>query len=88
MNSLRDVVEVKFNTVEDGEGAGRGEVASPRDAKWVCPITNKVLGAGVKAVYLVPCGHAFTESAVKEVSSENCLQVSFFGGSRIAVTLI
>jgi hypothetical protein len=33
--------------------------------------------AGVRAVYLVPCGHAFLESAIKEVKGSEgvCLQV-------------
>lgn len=72
VKSLRDVVEVKFQ-VEDVEQQGNSK-ASP--LKLVCPITNKKLGPGMKAVYLVPCGHAFLKSAVKEMSGENCLQVS------------
>lgn len=72
VQSLRDVVEVKFQ-VEEDEEKGKSK-AGP--LKLVCPITNKTLGPGVKAVYLVPCGHAFQESAVKEMSGENCLQVS------------
>jgi len=62
VKALKDVVEVKF-TVED--------------SKWVCPITSKVLGPAVKSVYLVPCGHAFSEEAVREVKVEGerrCLQ--------------
>ena len=70
VNSLRDVVEVKFQR-EEVDGDEKFKVS-----KWVCPITNKQLGPGVKAVYLVPCGHAFTETAIKEILGENCLQVS------------
>lgn len=70
MNSLRDVVEVKFQREEVDEDEKLNV------SKWVCPITNKQLGPGVKAVYLVPCGHAFTETAIKEILGENCLQVS------------
>jgi hypothetical protein len=70
VKSLKDVVEVKF---EVGEGArelgGRGE-------KWVCPITGKELGPGAKGVYIVPCGHAFAGTVVKEVAGSACLQVS------------
>lgn len=75
VRSLRDVVEVKFQP-EERDGAEKGGKASAKGPKWVCPITNKALGPGVKAVYLVPCGHAFLESAVREVSGDNCLQVS------------
>ena len=74
VRSLRDVVEVKFQTAEDDGEVVKGR-ESPKSSKWVCPITNKALGPGVKAVYLVPCGHAFLEAAVKEVPGENCLQV-------------
>ena len=62
LRSLRDIVEVKFQTQGD-------------ETTWICPVTGKALGPGVKAVYLIPCGHAFAESAIKEMPGENCLQV-------------
>lgn len=71
LSSLRDVVEVKFQVDEDGVK----DRAKSAPLRLVCPITNKALGPGVKAVYLVPCGHAFLESAVREMSGETCLQV-------------
>ena len=74
VRSLRDVVEVKF-CVEDGEDSRGTEKTSPKTSRWVCPITNKTLGPGVKAVYLIPCGHAFSEVAVKEMAGEKCTQV-------------
>jgi hypothetical protein len=71
VKGLKDVVEVKFEvSTEEGE-KGRGE-------KWVCPITGTALGPGAKAVYLVPCGHAFAGSVVKEVAGCACLTVRFF----------
>lgn len=72
IKSLRDVVEIHFQKEEKGEDE---KPKSPTPSKWVCPITNKQLGPGVKAVYLVPCGHAFTETAIKEMPGESCLQV-------------
>lgn len=72
VKSLRDVVEVKFQKEEKDEDEKH---TSSAPSKWVCPITNKALGPGVKAVYLVPCGHAFSETAIKEMAGENCLQV-------------
>ncbi|KAL9639845.1 MAG: hypothetical protein Q9164_000665 [Protoblastenia rupestris] len=65
LQSLKDVVEVKFHT-ENG--------ATSTTAKWICPVTNKILGPGTKAIYFVPCGHAFAESVATEVQGENCLQ--------------
>lgn len=67
VKGLRDVVEVKFELAKEG---GDKE-------KWVCGITGKELGPGAKAVYVVPCGHAFAGSVVKEVGERACLQVCF-----------
>lgn len=71
VKGIRDVVEVRFQVEDQTESRPSGE-SDP--SKWVCPITKKGLGPGVKAVYLVPCGHAFLESVVKEMPGENCLQ--------------
>lgn len=72
VKSLRDVVEVRFQSEEVDDDEKFKSSTTPR---WVCPITNKRLGPGVKAIYFVPCGHAFTETAIKEMPGENCLQV-------------
>lgn len=72
IGSIRDVMEVKLVSEEAGD-----EKESKKSAtRWVCPITNKSLGPGIKAVYLVPCGHAFAETALKELSADACLQVN------------
>lgn len=63
VKGLRDIVEVKFAVSKDG-----------KDEKWVCPITSKELGPSTKAVYLVPCGHAFSEAAIREVAGETCVE--------------
>lgn len=72
VKSLKDVVELKFEVDDEdateAAGAGAGE-------KWVCPVTRKQLGPGVKTVYIVPCGHVFAEEAVREMKSDKCLQV-------------
>lgn len=65
VKSLRDVVEVRFQTEKDE--ATKGE-------KRLCPITSKELGPTTKSVYLVPCGHAFAESAIREVAGDVCMQ--------------
>ncbi|BCR87651.1 uncharacterized protein ACHE_40215S [Aspergillus chevalieri] len=77
VKSLRDVVELKFEVdTERGEehrretGTGKGE----KREGWICPITAKVLGPGVKSVYLVPCGHVFSEEAVRQLKGDKCLQ--------------
>ena len=65
IRSLKDVVEVIFGIEKEESG---------NTIKWVCPITNKIMGPGTKAIYVVPCGHAFAESVVKEMSGDVCLQ--------------
>lgn len=74
VKGLRDVVEMKFelDTQEPENGTG-----TDKRETWVCPITARVLGPGVKAVYLVPCGHVFAEEAVKQLKEDKCLQVFF-----------
>ncbi|KAG9248795.1 Rtf2 RING-finger-domain-containing protein [Calycina marina] len=63
VKSLKDVVEVKFTVSKEG-----------REEIRVCPITSKELGPNTKAVYLVPCGHAYSEVAVREVSADACVE--------------
>jgi len=62
VRTLKDVVEVKFHAADDITRAS---------AKWTCPMTGDEMGPGVKSVYLVPCGHAFSAAVVKELGSEN-----------------
>ncbi|OSS54876.1 hypothetical protein B5807_00212 [Epicoccum nigrum] len=69
LKGLKDVVEVKFEI-----GKERTTEASGRRETWMCPITGRELGPGAKAVYIVPCGHAFAGSVVKEVAGSACLQ--------------
>lgn len=63
IKGLKDVVEVLFEVERD-------EVL--KTEKRVCPVTGKELGVGVKAVYLVPCGHAFSHEAVREMGTGEC----------------
>lgn len=66
IRSLKDVVEVHFEVEHDQK---------TKTDRWVCPVTSKELGPNVKAVYLVPCGHAFSQEAIKEMKSEGkCVQ--------------
>ncbi|KIW33078.1 uncharacterized protein PV07_04573 [Cladophialophora immunda] len=66
INSLKDVVEVQFEIEHDEK---------TKSDRWICPITSKELGPNVKAVYLVPCGHAFSQEAIKEMKNEGkCVQ--------------
>lgn len=67
VKSLKDVVEVNFEIDPDQK---------TQPGRWICPVTTKPLGPSVKAVYLVPCGHAFSHEAIKEMNSEQCLQCS------------
>ncbi|KAF8419671.1 Rtf2 RING-finger-domain-containing protein [Tirmania nivea] len=75
VSGLKDVADVQFQVLEPtpGEesnvgGALEQTEGGERKERWVCPVTRKELGPGVKAVFLVPCGCAFTESAIKETA--------------------
>ena len=73
VNGLKDVVRVQFQALEPTPGeesAGNGALeqteGGEKREQWVCPVTCKKLCPGVRAVFLVPCGCAFAESAIKE----------------------
>jgi hypothetical protein len=63
VKGLRDVVDVRFTISREA-----------KDEKKVCPITSKELGPSTRAVYLVPCGHAFAEAAIRELAAEMCTE--------------
>ena len=80
VKGLRDVVELKLEVdtehidtgaAKNNNNNGNGRVSE----RWVCPITTKQLGPSVKSVYLVPCGHVFSEEAIREMKGDKCLQV-------------
>jgi hypothetical protein len=66
IKSLRDVVKLKFKRYKP---AGEKEI-------WACPMTLKELGLATKAVYLVPCGHVFSEVAIKTIQEDVCPECS------------
>ncbi|KAF1982309.1 DUF602-domain-containing protein [Aulographum hederae CBS 113979] len=83
VKSLKDVVEVLFTPASTPEVPGQTPATAKIDIThgnelYICPITNKPLGPAAKAVYLVPCGHAFAGAAIKEVQREEkrCLVCS------------
>ncbi|KAE8374953.1 Rtf2 RING-finger-domain-containing protein [Aspergillus bertholletiae] len=72
VKGLRDVVELKFEI--DSEQTQKPSAKFGKQEGWVCPVTAKQLGPNVKAVYLVPCGHVFSEEAVRQLKGDKCLQ--------------
>ncbi|RKF63104.1 Replication termination factor 2 [Erysiphe neolycopersici] len=63
VTSLKDVVEVHFTVIKEED-----------EERRLCPITSKELGPNTKAVYLVPCGHTFSEIAIREIKSDRCIE--------------
>ncbi|KAK7524607.1 DUF602 domain protein [Phyllosticta citriasiana] len=87
IKSLRDIVEVKFET--DKDDAGKERKTEDGREIWVCPITREPLGPGSKAVYLVPCGHAFRGTAIKEAGGERvCLECNMAYEARDIISII
>ncbi|CAK7232969.1 Replication termination factor 2 [Sporothrix eucalyptigena] len=58
IKSIRDIVRLKGKPYKS---------ASSSETRWQCPVTFKELGPGSKAVYVVPCGHVFSELAVETI---------------------
>ncbi|OOF93698.1 hypothetical protein ASPCADRAFT_508296 [Aspergillus carbonarius ITEM 5010] len=72
VKGLRDVVELKFEVVTEREGHPAAK--QEKREGWICPVTAKQLGPNVKSVYLVPCGHVFSEEAIRQLKGDKCLQ--------------
>ncbi|KAJ9302247.1 hypothetical protein DTO271G3_1113 [Paecilomyces variotii] len=72
VKSLRDVVELHFEV--DSERGGPTGDSKGRHEGWICPVTAKQLGPNVKSVYLVPCGHVFSDEAIRQLKEDRCLQ--------------
>ncbi|KAK0702846.1 Rtf2 RING-finger-domain-containing protein [Apiosordaria backusii] len=68
IKSLRDIVKLKIKRYTPPGAKEKGI--------WACPVTLKELGASTKAVYLVPCGHVFAETAIKQIQEEVCPECS------------
>ena len=79
VKSLKDVVEVQFEVELDEQ---------TKTERWICPITSKELGPSVKAVYLVPCGHAFSQEAITQIQAEQCSQCGAAYVSRDVVPIL
>jgi hypothetical protein len=74
VKGLRDVVELQFEIDSERREPVSADTNESREG-WICPITAKQLGPAVKSVYLVPCGHVFSEEAVRQLKGDRCLQV-------------
>ncbi|PWY67706.1 DUF602 domain protein [Aspergillus eucalypticola CBS 122712] len=73
VKGLRDVVELKFEVDTEREAHPASGKQDKREG-WICPVTAKQLGPNVKSVYLVPCGHVFSEEAIRQLKGDKCLQ--------------
>jgi Rtf2 RING-finger len=64
IKAVGDVVKLQVKKNENEKVGG-----------WVCPITGREMDEGAKFQYLVPCGHVFSDSALKNVQETVCLEV-------------
>ncbi|KAF9740221.1 hypothetical protein PMIN03_006845 [Paraphaeosphaeria minitans] len=74
VKGLKDVVEVKFDMDVEADKDKDRVAGAGRRERWVCPVTRVEMGPQAKAVYVVPCGHAFAGSVVREVEEKICVQ--------------
>ncbi|OAA65493.1 DUF602 domain containing protein [Niveomyces insectorum RCEF 264] len=64
IRSLRDVVRL-HGTPDNNRTTNNHKHNDGGAVRWQCPVSLKELGPGSRAVYLVPCGHVFSETAVE-----------------------
>ncbi len=69
IRSLRDVVRLHGKPYTSNVSLSSSSKGAAADAPppWVCPVSLKELGPASKSVYLVPCGHVFSEVAVETI---------------------
>ena len=79
IKGLKDVVELQFE-LDPQQKTGT--------ERWICPITTKLLGPSVKAVYIVPCGHVFSHEAVREMKTDKCLQCDLAYETRDVIPIL
>jgi hypothetical protein len=60
VHSLRDVVDVHF--------------AYSPDNTFCCPLSTKQLGPSLRSIYLIPCGHAYSATALRQLRPATCPQ--------------
>lgn len=64
IKSLKDVVQLQVELDDSGK------------VLWLCPITRHVMSDTYQFAYIVPCGHVFEYSALKQFGEKMCFQVS------------
>ncbi|KAL3478234.1 Rtf2 RING-finger-domain-containing protein [Aspergillus californicus] len=74
IKGLRDVVELKFEIDTEREEHPGANAKTDKREGWICPVTAKPLGPSVRSVYLVPCGHVFSDEAIRQLKGDKCLQ--------------
>ncbi|ERT01103.1 uncharacterized protein SPSK_07796 [Sporothrix schenckii 1099-18] len=60
IRSIRDVVRLHGKPYKPASSKSTA-------TRWQCPVTLKELGPGSKAVYVVPCGHVFSDLAIETI---------------------
>lgn len=77
VKSIKDVVEVRFSIAHQG-----------KKTRFICPATGSELGPGTRSVYLVPCGHASKEEAIKEITDGVCSECNEAFEARDVISIL
>ncbi|ELU09087.1 hypothetical protein CAPTEDRAFT_223572 [Capitella teleta] len=64
---LKDLIDVRFTLIKDGDKRS----LITKDARYVCPVTNDVLGNSVPCVVLRTSGHVVTQECVDKILSKD-----------------
>jgi len=84
IESFKDLVDLKLadnpGYVASASGASALTTGTKGDEvlvpMWACPITMREMNGKYPFLYLSPCGHVFSDQALKQVPSQSCLVCS------------
>lgn len=68
IRSIRDIVRLQGTPYKSPSTSTTASTTSSQ--KWQCPVTLKALGPLGKSVYVVPCGHVFSEAAIITIATD------------------
>lgn len=68
IHSIRDIVRLQGTPYKSPSTSTTASTTSTQ--KWQCPVTLKALGPLGKSVYVVPCGHVFSDAATITITTD------------------
>jgi len=73
IKSLKDLITIQLNINPTFINVPKETTIEDRPPRWICPITSLETNGKNRFIAIKTCGHVFSERALKEVPSQNCL---------------